>query len=203
MLNRDIYTAPLILPTKQNTMRHTRDTLFATRVEVFREVGIDLPRLRAQCQQLLSRSEQVNFSNDGGQQSSPHTDPHKLPALFDALRKMTLVPGYRVRIDNYWINVNRFGDSNTPHVHPAADFSASFYVDVPPGPCGEFMVYDPRPSAAFNLFNQIDSYSVYRYRPREDMLIVFPAWLSHSVSSNRTEQERVSIAFNMTVTDRA
>ncbi len=65
------------------------------------------------------------------------------------------------------------------------------------------MVYDPRPSAAFNLFNQIDSYSVYRYRPREVMLIVFPAWLSHSVSSNRTEQARISIAFNMTVTDRA
>ena len=41
------------------------------------------------------------------------------------------------------------------------------------------------------------------YRPREDILFVFPAWRSHSVSSNRTEQARVSIAFNMTVTDRA
>lgn len=64
------------------------------------------------------------------------------------------------------------------------------------------LFYDPRLAAAYNLFSQIDGYSVYRYRPRNDMLVVFPAWLGHSVTNNRTRQDRVSIAFNLTVTDR-
>jgi len=37
----------------------------------------------------------------------------------------------------------------------------------------------------------------FQVEPKEGRLVLFPSWLTHRVSVNRTDEERISIAFNL------
>ena len=39
--------------------------------------------------------------------------------------------------------------------------------------------------------------STWSYPPQEGRLILFPAWLSHGVRENETDEDRISISFNL------
>ncbi len=110
-----------------------------------------------------------------------------------------------------WANVNRSGDANQLHCHPAAYWSGVYYPD--PGGAeresggGELVVEDPRYPLAYMtvpdllLKNDDESpmYSQVAIRPEPGLLVLFPSWLRHSVRPHRGERERVSIALNLTL----
>jgi uncharacterized protein (TIGR02466 family) len=41
-----------------------------------------------------------------------------------------------------------------------------------------------------------------RMRPEEGRMYVFPSWLEHGVEINRSDRDRVSISFNVLVSER-
>jgi uncharacterized protein (TIGR02466 family) len=40
-------------------------------------------------------------------------------------------------------------------------------------------------------------------RPEEGRMYVFPSWLEHGVEPNQSERDRISLSFNVQVTDRS
>jgi len=103
-------------------------------------------------------------------------------------------------ITGCWANVSIKGYSHKEHVHPNNFLSGVYYAKAHPG-CGPIVFDDPRPQVkvlipnikAPNLYNTHN----FEIQPKEGDLVLFPSWLPHRVRVNTTDQERVSVSFNI------
>ena len=108
-------------------------------------------------------------------------------------------------ISNSWININPPGAYNLSHTHPGCDYTGIFYVkltedsyillDNPNNHCHgtTYAMYPEEFKLAFNLNAEIELH------PSEGGMIIFPSSLRHSVEENETDEDRVSIAFNINI----
>ena len=107
-----------------------------------------------------------------------------------------------------WANINRFGDYHNLHNHPHAWLSGTYYVTVPEKPLelpgradrtpGAISFFDPRPQANMNAISkdgQVDP--EYRVQPKAGEILLWPAFLHHAVHPNLSEDERISVSFNV------
>lgn len=149
-------------------------------------------------------------SNKGGWQSDDlHIKNGELEELkdivIDKIRKIAENFEYSnthiLKLYNYWININKKNNKNAKHIHPGSIISAVYYIKVPDN-SGEIIFYTPLQNYDKFIFgNMIEKYnsynsSTYTYIPKSGDLIMFPSWLYHNVSDNKSEEERISIAFN-------
>ena len=105
------------------------------------------------------------------------------------------------RLGNMWANINPPGGMNMPHLHPNALFSGVYYVKSQPQ-SGRLKIYDPRPGVQTNMPIRKpgnpgkDMWREVNLEPVEGRIIMFPAWLWHSVEENRSNDIRISVSFN-------
>ncbi|TDG15308.1 hypothetical protein E2F43_03480 [Seongchinamella unica] len=103
-------------------------------------------------------------------------------------------------ITDAWANINPPGHSHVIHTHPNNFLSGVYYLQAPEG-CGDIEFIDPRQQALVlqpratvqtpqNAWKQ-------RIPPREGQLLIFNSWFQHQVQENRSDQERISISFNI------
>lgn len=107
-----------------------------------------------------------------------------------------------LNINNCWAMVNGKFASNSVHDHPNSLLSGVYYVKSPQD-CGGLSFRDPRVGAHRLLppyleFNSWTMPSV-TYKFVEGTMIIFPSWLMHGVEPNLSDEERVSISFNIGV----
>jgi uncharacterized protein (TIGR02466 family) len=109
-----------------------------------------------------------------------------------------------VSIDNLWININPKCGFNRPHVHPGATFSGVYYVKCETNGSG-IVFQHPATNFQYHInpdtlieYNQFVSATA-RYTPNEGDLYIFPAYLVHYVEPNRSNDDRISIAFNASI----
>ena len=107
-----------------------------------------------------------------------------------------------------WANVSASGASNRAHIHGASYWSAVYYVAVGAGEGGELLLHDPRMPAlrmhAPHLrFKDTGPEIFASIKPKPGLMILFPAWLSHSVQPWAGEESRISIAMNIRATPAA
>lgn len=98
-----------------------------------------------------------------------------------------------------WINILPPGGMNAPHAHPDWVWSGCYYVHTPeaPGRSGSLEFLDARTHVrALSIEGAACSAGNYRVQPRAGELLLFPSHLKHWVAPNRSEESRVSIAFN-------
>ena len=111
---------------------------------------------------------------------------------------------------NSWANVNRRDHGNEFHIHPGSLWSGTYYVDDggagdDAAMGGEFEIQDPRgpaaimyaPSLAPKVPGGLSTGASELIRPQAGMMVLFPAWLSHSVRPYNGDGVRISIAFNL------
>lgn len=103
-----------------------------------------------------------------------------------------------------WANVARAGDYAKPHVHPNANLSGVYYVDVGDAPAdaepsGVIEFLDPRNRPGMFATEGTVSFDAYKVTPQSGMLLMFPAWLYHYVHPYRGTAPRISVAFNVTI----
>jgi uncharacterized protein (TIGR02466 family) len=104
---------------------------------------------------------------------------------------------------NAWANVNRTGDYNSLHTHPACAWSGVYYVDIgTPAPegkprSGALEFIDPRTGADMIAVPGAGFGAAKLIRPSNGELIMFPSWVNHCVHPYWGERERISIAFNI------
>ena len=99
----------------------------------------------------------------------------------------------------YWTNINEPGSSNLFHSHYRADADVSgvYYVQGKDTGVIRFATHEQmnkmiRPGQPYS--NMIG------HDPREGDLLMFPSYLLHDVDVNRSQRQRISIAFNATFT---
>ena len=104
-------------------------------------------------------------------------------------------------LGNMWANINPKEGSNQPHIHPNSLFSGVYYVKSNPQ-AGRLKIYDPRPGAQIVMPARLEGrppkhlWRDANLDPIPGRIIIFPAWLWHSVESNQSDDLRISISFN-------
>lgn len=107
-----------------------------------------------------------------------------------------------LKIYNMWINVNNPGSLNKIHIHHNSILSGVYYVKC------NFdsgnLIFHRNFIEEFSIFNlgEIEntnflSHSEIHYAPEEKKLILFPSFSAHSVGINKSNEERISISFNI------
>ena len=105
------------------------------------------------------------------------------------------------RLGNMWANINPPESMNMPHIHPNALFSGVYYVKSQPN-CGRLKIMDPRPGAQLYMPARKsgdpgrDMWKDANIEPITGRIIMFPAWLWHSVEENKSNDIRISVSFN-------
>ena len=96
-----------------------------------------------------------------------------------------------------WGNINPKGGFNFTHVHPSGWLSGVYYVQLPENN-NEIVFQDPRSSRMMDFQRSSlikDEY--FSHYPKVGELLLFPSWLPHFVTPNTSEQNRISISFNV------
>jgi uncharacterized protein (TIGR02466 family) len=105
-----------------------------------------------------------------------------------------------VEITGCWANVLATGAAHKAHGHPNNFLSGAYYVRTHPG-ADTINFHDPRPQASVirppvvELTNENTDQVVVKVT--NGTLLLFPAYLSHSVDANASEAERISLSFNL------
>jgi len=121
----------------------------------------------------------------------------KLDETIESCRKQIGVP--ELKLKGYWFSINSYGDYTTLHNHRDSVLSGVFYVDIPDENMGKInfersddISYYLPPLESYNNFTGERA----SYQPETGRVLIFPSWLKHSVDTNRSKKNRISISFN-------
>jgi uncharacterized protein (TIGR02466 family) len=110
------------------------------------------------------------------------------------------IPDAAFEITGCWANVLAKGAAHKAHSHPNNYLSGVYYVQVHSG-SDAIDFHDPRnqtgiirPPVTELTAENTDQVVV---KVKSGTLLVFPSYLQHSVDANSSDQERISISFNI------
>jgi len=153
------------------------------------------------------------LSNQGGWQSMdfrPGTYPEMKPLedlILEQAQRCIIDYGYNqdagfIVIENLWANINKKGDTNSVHIHDNSFISGAFYVKATPDQGGiifykdynaDFIVASRAPIEQHTAI----SASAIRYEAETGKILIFPGNLPHGVERNSTDEDRISISWNV------
>lgn len=175
----------------------------------FEDHDVDFTDAVAFCKKMQSKSDGRVISNRNGWQSGyiDVFEHEELKSVADIiLAKVTFLVSqfdsskYKgARIDGSWININGKNSYNVRHSHARTTFAGCIYLTVPEG-SGDIVFYRPDPSNYFPVPEDIYNTVLHRtitYKPRDGLVLIFPAWMEHEVGISNVEEDRISIAFNI------
>ena len=108
----------------------------------------------------------------------------------------------KVKCTSMWAIINKKGNFNIEHTHSNNYLSAAYYVKAPEN-CGNFKASNPN-IISRNIYpkslesTELNSNSA-SITIKEGDLIIFPAYLPHSVDENKSEEDRVIVSFNLDI----
>ncbi len=171
---------------------------------------LDNATIEQYCQDMKASSAGRVISNGGGWQSE-NLDP-AAPALRDLFAAVQKCLGEVHRAFNFndamhqvitesWANINQKGDFNYSHDHPGSLFSCVYYVKGGPDK-GELEFKTPIAPHTYTISNDlVGAFNAFTGHamlipPITGDLLIFPSWLLHRVNRSRSDEDRISIAFN-------
>lgn len=106
-----------------------------------------------------------------------------------------------LKCNECWLNIYTEGNAQDVHVHGNSVISGIYYPKAPPG-SGALLIHSPfadvmldPPTREFNAFN----IKVMAIKPEPGKMVLFRSFVKHSVLPSRCKDERISIAFNLTM----
>jgi uncharacterized protein (TIGR02466 family) len=169
--------------------------VWATQLECF-----DNNELLNQIYEIERTHSSEKFSNRGGFQSHNfENSKFKDVILNETPRRVDKkLPPLKI---NDWVNINRKGDYNCRHVHLCNNvfLSGVYYVKVPEN-SGNIRFWDPRGILHHRLPEHDYYFDDCQYQwivPKAGLLLFFPTWLEHEVEPNESDEDRISISFNL------
>ena len=152
------------------------------------------------------------ISNRGGWQSDSFEVTNKDDVLHSFLMKcFNKFPTIKESVSIFadaWVNINKPGDYNIKHHHPTCDLSGVVWLKVPQN-SGVITFENP---VEFQTYNLIESYTEeykqsnnlchsWFFKPIEGRMLVFPSYLLHDVGQNKSTEDRISVSFNLQLTE--
>ena len=193
------------------------DPLFSTPLCLFEiENSADLnKKLISESRAWRKQEKGANVSNQGDSWHSPDGLMMRGDPGFSEISKMIpqIAAQYALQINphldikkfgfeaNAWININRKGGFNTTHHHGNYHVSGVYYVKQPAKATGQSgMIELINSRFDYHIFNQIGGQAFapnVKMRPAVGSMLVFPSTLLHFVFPNETDEERISLAWNL------
>lgn len=139
---------------------------------------------------------------------------HQLPEFAELVEVMNFASSEVMRvmevehegfeITGCWANMSPKGAWHPPHHHPNNYLSGVYYVSTAKG-SDLITFHEPRPqievvAPRLRRVNQFNC-SVHSLPVKPGMLVLFPAWLAHSVPHSTSDELRISISFNVMFSD--
>ena len=94
-----------------------------------------------------------------------------------------------------WFFLMDAGVEGQLHTQGSADISGCYYFKTT-GDDGSIFFETPAPAASSSrCFSKYSSRK--RYKPKIGKLLMFPGWLYHGIGTNKTHENRISLAFNV------
>ena len=112
-----------------------------------------------------------------------------VPSTPDAIE----LPRIAIDLCAYWINVMPPGAYHRIHTHPNANLSGVIYLQTPEG-SGDLYIPSPYDNCINTIIKTVPDYVL---KPEVRQVYLFPSSLPHSVSRNESDEDRVSISFNL------
>ena len=156
----------------------------------------------------------VKKSNINGWHSQPFdlSNPNEIPNKFFSSINIYiksvfksygwLFDGTKIKCTSMWAIINKKNNFNIEHTHSNNYLSAAYYVKAPEN-CGNFKASNPNiinrniyPKA--EVATELNSNSAIINISEGDLLI-FPAYLPHSVEENKSDEDRVIVSFNLDI----
>ena len=172
---------------------------------IIQKLNFDIDKLESNLDEFKKTGSKVQFSNVNGDQYDDYKNKDLSDAIIEILPKK---PEKEDLIDPFvhmWVNRNPKGARNSRHTHMTFTrpilLSGVYYVKVPEN-SGRIRFYDPRVISLINPPEYDYYYDGAQYNfvnPQEDMIIMFPSWFEHDVEENKSDEERISIGFNLFV----
>ena len=174
------------------------------------ELNLDLNSIKKVCNTIVKKDTGRIISNVGGYQSNDlDNDNDLIKILKDDIEthanKFAEEFNNKAtqKLDNLWLNCNKYRDTNIPHIHVGAYLSGVYYIDTPKD-CGNITFQHPakllleyyyrnQQVSEYNTLNSME----WDFKPVANTLYLFPSWLSHYVQENKNKTKtRISVSFN-------
>ena len=168
------------------------------------EAAVFNAKLKAEIERLIAPRPKVQA---GSNWQTPQ-DLHKRPAFTDFVKMVEVaargvarflqIDQYPMSITGCWANINPPGAYHPTHNHPNNYLSGVYYVSVPTAG-SEILFQDPRPFGIMPMPREYSRLTTNAANStcKEGRLLIFPAWLRHSVPANSGQSDRISISFNL------
>ena len=148
----------------------------------------------------------VNKTNAGGWQSDSilkeETFFNLINQVTEAIKNTELKPK-KINFVQGWCNVNYKNNWNVIHNHGQYHLSAVYFVQKPLN-SGELALRDPRAILtatwggwANEIYKLTNENAIIYLNTNEKDLIIFPSFLDHFVTPSNSNEERISIAFDI------
>ncbi|HET6942785.1 MAG TPA: TIGR02466 family protein [Sphingomicrobium sp.] len=188
-----LFPTPVIVDQMEGADQLNRDLETAILEQRERDGGLKLSN-RGGWQ---SKRDFPRWAGEPGQQVLRHAI--KLASANTGFRPERGPPQWNVDV---WANVSESGGFNMPHVHGGTFWSAVYYVRAGEGEGGQLVLHDPRmPALRMHApalrFKDMGPDVRTEIEPKSGLMILFPAWLLHSVEPWEGDGHRISVAMNI------
>jgi uncharacterized protein (TIGR02466 family) len=100
------------------------------------------------------------------------------------------------KITECWMTLTDKNHYSHVHTHKDADISGVYYYNTNKNDGDLVLVTQNKLTESSYCFKRL--FSTARYQPEVGKIILFPGWLEHGTRTNITDNERVSVSFNIT-----
>lgn len=161
---------------------------------------LDLEKIEKACYAHKKDNPCIHKSNIGGYQGENFICEELYDEIKNSIPKVDSKPIHNIKI-YMWLNINKKNNRNAMHHHSPYNgviMSGVYYVKCPKN-CGDIEFYDPRlyVTTALDMQYYNDGNVYWSFEPKENMMMIFPSWLHHAVSQNKSDEDRISIGFNI------
>ena len=196
--------------------------LFPTPLWIEDNCGLDLNRI-TRWVDIVWEEDTIGraASNDGGWQSQDFVPPyicddHALTELYNKIIATAYncaddfgFRHYTLEVSNLWMNVNTKGHFNHLHNHTGSILSGVYYAKVPTCCSGDIKFlkpfYESSLKESWGCADNFDNWenpaneNEHYHTPKENQMVIFPSWLAHSVDKSSSQDDRISLSFNIHV----
>jgi len=168
---------------------------------------VSLEEIKEESYAMQKNLESVNVSNNGGYQSPKFDGKKSNFKNFDLLEETVKNFARDVVNDRglnlpfpslcWWVNINKNCTYNVLHNHARADMIGIYYICTPEN-CGNLVLVRNDGTSYSNLYkNQYERNLNFMIPAESGRLYLIPGHIWHYVRTNESEDDRISVSFNI------
>ena len=155
--------------------------------------------LRTSHRNHLAGKIEKEFKYDNLKYYQKHFQPYIDSWIHGWYRQLGTPVGVKGKLVSLWINFQRPGEHNPPHIHPGADLSFALHLNFPKELLEEKQeATGIAPGRISFLYGEERAHTIAErsFTPEKNTMFMFPGNLRHYVSSFKSNVERISVAGN-------